>query len=148
MKFGKRTLKESDTTSLAGPVVGSEAGLATLLIDSINGEWDTVNLYNSIAITAREAGFDYIAEVLDEINTEENKHIGQLQEILKTISPNATAIADGEKEAEEMVDDDVFEEGTNKEMGKKYDKTAEEFNELSKKCKIFIRENKFKYAVI
>lgn len=107
MKFNKRVLKESDTTPKSGPSVGPEAGLATLLIDSINGEWDTVNLYNSIAITAREAGFENIASVLDEINTEENKHIGQLQELLKTISPNANAIKDGEEEATEMIDDDT-----------------------------------------
>ena len=107
MKFNKRVLKESDTTAIAGPVMGPEAGLATMLIDSINGEWDTVNLYNSIAITAREAGFEDIAAVLDEINTEENKHIGQLQEILKTISPNASAIKDGEDEAKEFIDDDT-----------------------------------------
>lgn len=107
MKFNKRILKESDTTPMSGPIVGPEAGLSTLLIDAINGEWDTVNLYNSIAITAREAGFEDIAAVLDEINTEENKHIGQLQEILKTISPNASAIKDGEVEAAEMIDDDT-----------------------------------------
>ena len=107
MKFNKRLLKESDTTAMSGPIVGPEAGLATLLIDSINGEWDTVNLYNSIAITARESGFEDIAAALDEINTEENKHIGQLQELLKTISPNAGAIKDGEEEAKEVIDDDA-----------------------------------------
>ena len=107
MKFNKRILKESDTMARTGPVVGPEAGLAALLIESINGEWETVNLYNSIAMNAREAGYENIASVLDEINTEENKHIGQLQELLKTISPNAAAIEDGEQEAKEIIDDDT-----------------------------------------
>ena len=107
MKFNRRILKESDTIPITGPTIGPKAGLSALIIDAINGEWDTVNLYNSIAITAREEGFEDIAAVLDEINTEENKHIGQLQEILKTISPNAAAIKDGEAEAEEMIDDDA-----------------------------------------
>lgn len=107
MKFNKRILKESDTKSISGPTIGPEAGFTAMLIEAINGEWDTVNLYNSIAMNAREAGFEDIAKVLDEINTEENKHIGQLQELLKTISPNATAIADGEQEAKEMIDDDT-----------------------------------------
>jgi rubrerythrin len=106
MKFNKRILKESDTSAISGPSIGPEAGLSALLIESINGEWETVNLYNSIAMNAREAGFEDIAKVLDEINTEENKHIGQLQELLKTISPNAYAIKDGEEEAKEVIDDD------------------------------------------
>jgi rubrerythrin len=112
MKFNKRILKESNTEAKQGPQVGPEAGLSTLIIDAINGEWDTVNQYNTLAINAREAGFDKIADILDEINTEENVHIGQLQEILKIISPNASAISDGEEEAKEQVDDDTswFEE--------------------------------------
>ena len=107
MKFNRRILKESDTNAIPGPALGPEAGFTTMLIEAINGEWDTVNLYNSIAANAREAGFEDIAKVLDEINTEENKHIGQLQELLKTISPNAAAIPDGEQEAKEIIDDDT-----------------------------------------
>ena len=45
--------------------------------------------------------------MLEEINTEENKHVGQLQELLKSISPNAEAISDGEEETEDYIDDDV-----------------------------------------
>ena len=33
-----------------------------------------------------------------EINNEENRHVGQLQQILKELSPNAESIADGEAE--------------------------------------------------
>ena len=107
MKFNKRLLKESNTDALSGPAIGPEAGISSLLIDAINGEWETINLYNSIAMNARESGFEDIAKVLEEINTEENKHVGELQNILKTISPNASAIEDGEQEAEEIVDDDT-----------------------------------------
>lgn len=101
-------LVESDTNALQGPNMGPEAGLADLIIDAINGEWETIKEYNTLAIMARENGYNDIAEVIDDINTEENIHVGQLQEILKRLSPNAEAIADGEKEAaEDFVDDDI-----------------------------------------
>lgn len=103
-----RKLHESDTNAKPGPVVGPDAGITELIIDAINGEWETINEYNTLAIMARENGYNDIADVIDDINTEENIHVGQLQEILKKLSPNAEAIADGEKEAaEELVDDDV-----------------------------------------
>ena len=39
----------------------------------------------------------------EEISAEENVHVGQLQEILKHIAPNATQIAKGEKEAKSQL---------------------------------------------
>jgi rubrerythrin len=107
MKVTKYNLKESITDTLSGPPMGPEAGLSSMLIEAINGEWETIDKYNSMAITARNEGFEDIAKVLEEINTEENKHVGQLQELLKSISPNAEAISDGEEEAEDYIDDDV-----------------------------------------
>lgn len=91
---------------LSGPQEGPEAGLAQLLIDAINGEWETVSQYNSLLIMARAEGFDDFIPVLEDINTEENKHIGQLQELLKRVSPNAEAIDSGAEEAQEQFDDD------------------------------------------
>lgn len=107
MNFNKRILKESDTASLSGPPVGPEAGLTALLIDAINGEWETINEYNTLAINAREEGYHEIAAIIDELNTEENKHVGQLQQALKMLSPNANAIEQGEAEAVQQIDDDV-----------------------------------------
>ena len=107
MNFKKRVLKESNTTALSGPPVGPEAGLTTLLIDAINGEWETINMYNTLAINAREEGYEEIASIIDDLNTEENKHVGQLQQALKLLSPNTSAIADGEQEAVEQIDDDT-----------------------------------------
>lgn len=92
--------------TLAGPQEGPEAGLAQLLIDAINGEWETVNQYNSLLIMAKAEGFEEFIPVLEDINTEENKHIGQLQELLKKVSPNAEAIDSGAEEAQEQFDDD------------------------------------------
>lgn len=107
MKFNRRILRESDTDTLSGPPIGPEAGLSALLIDAINGEWETINQYNTLAINAREEGYHEIAFIIDELNTEENKHVGQLQQALKMLSPNAEAIDQGEAEAVEQIDDDV-----------------------------------------
>lgn len=107
MNFKKRLLKESNTEMLSGPAVGPEAGLSTLLIDAINGEWETINEYNTLAINAREEGYHEIAAIIDEINTEENKHVGQLQKALEMISPNTSAIKQGEEEATYQIDDDA-----------------------------------------
>lgn len=101
----QRELLENATEVLEGPSVGSEAGLTALIIEAINGEWETVDKYNTLAIMARDEGYSEIAKVIDEINTEENVHIGQLQELLKQISPNAKAIEDGAEH--EIVDDDT-----------------------------------------
>lgn len=95
--------EDLDTIPEEGPVEGPEAGLASFINGAIQDELKTVDMYNSLAITARSEGFEDIAMMIDEINTEENKHIGQLQEALKTISPNAGAIEDGKAEGEEQL---------------------------------------------
>jgi hypothetical protein len=95
--------EDLDTVPEEGPVEGPEAGLASSINSAIQDELKTVDIYNSLAITARSEGFEDIAMMIDEINTEENKHIGQLQEALKTISPNASAIEDGKVEGEEQL---------------------------------------------
>lgn len=106
---------EEEKEPLKGPSEGAPAGLAALLIESINGEWDTINLYNNIAITARAEGYEDIAKVIDDINQEENVHVGQLQEALKTISPNTYSIADGENEGKEQIESDGVEVPNNAE---------------------------------
>lgn len=111
---GSNTLSESlfedvDAEALKGPKEGAACGIASLLIDAINGEWETIETYNSLAVTARAEGFEDFAKVIDDINTEENIHVGQLQELLKTISPNAEAIKDGEEEGKEQLEEELEE---------------------------------------
>lgn len=88
-----RIVKESvDGPILKGPDEGAECGLSSLLNTAIQNELKTVEEYNTLAINARAEGYEDIARKIDEINTEENVHIGELQELLKTLSPNAQAI--------------------------------------------------------
>lgn len=95
---------------MRGPEVGATAGLASLLITAINNEWETVEEYNTLAIMARENGYEDLAKLIDDINSEENNHIGMLQAALKTISPNAEAIEGGEEEATEFIDTDFVDD--------------------------------------
>ena len=103
------------TDTLSGPTEGPESGLSALLNEAVQDEFKTIQMYNDIAVSARAEGFEDIATVVDEINTEENKHVGQLQELLKTVSPNAKAIDTGEIEGKQQVSEvtDIVEEDLN-----------------------------------
>ena len=91
--------EDVETPVLSAPTEGPESGLASLLNTAMQDELKTIQMYNDVSVTAKAEGFEEIAAQIDEINTEENKHVGQLQELLKTIAPNAQAIDAGELEA-------------------------------------------------
>lgn len=80
-------------------------GLSNLIITEINGEWDTIKNYNQLLISLKQFGHEEFNYVIQDIIREENKHIGQLQTILETISPNVSEIDSGEIEAEEQLPD-------------------------------------------
>lgn len=87
------------------PETPENMGIATLLNNLIIDEWEAINGYNSAIITLADLGkYDEI-EVLKDIVNEENIHVGQLQEILKTVSPNAESIGEGEVEAAKQLND-------------------------------------------
>ena len=102
-KLDESITEDVDIAIEEGPKEGPEFGLSSLLNEAIQEELKTIDNYNSLAITARSEGYEEIAALIDEINTEENKHIGQLQEALKSLSPNALAIEDGEAEGQEQL---------------------------------------------
>lgn len=78
-------------------------GIAALLIDAINSEWDTIKTYNDLIVNAEMFGYTDVAEVVKDINNEENLHVGQLQKVLETLTPETKAIEDGVQEAEEQL---------------------------------------------
>ena len=85
------------------PEIGPDLGLSTMLIQAINDEWDTIEYYNNLIATAEQEGHSDIVAVVRDINTEENIHVGQLQELLKKLSPITDNIEKGEEEAEEQM---------------------------------------------
>ena len=89
---------------LPGPTEGSDTGAASEIISLINDEWEAIQGYNNAIASLRtfineNPVYENAINVLSEIAAEENVHVGQLQEVLKMISPNAHEIERGEKEA-------------------------------------------------
>ena len=94
---------DSPTRALSGPESGSDYGITDLFISAINDEWKTISAYNSIIETLKYESNnnpEYVAfiSILNDINAEEHKHIGQLQEVLEKLSPNVSYIDNGREE--------------------------------------------------
>lgn len=104
----KESITEDVEKTFEGPVTDKELELSKLIADGIKDEYETIKLYNDIAFIARKHGRDDIAKLIDNINTEENNHVGMLQQALRTISANADAVESGDKEALDYLNDDDF----------------------------------------
>lgn len=93
---------------LPGPKEGSDTGVASEFISLINDEWEAIEGYNNAIASLRSIinenpVYEKAINVLSEIVSEENLHVGQLQEVLKLISPNANQIDEGQKEAKNQI---------------------------------------------
>lgn len=88
----------------------SNSGIASIIIGAINDEWEAIDYYNSMIVTAESEGKSDVANIANDILKEENIHVGQLQKLLSMINPETEAIADGEDEAEELLSGDNSEE--------------------------------------
>lgn len=106
--FSEYIDEHSTEDVLPGPAAGADTGVAGELIALINDEWEAIEGYNNAIATLRataEQNPFYLeaVKVLEEISAEENVHVGQLQEVLKHISPNAAEINKGTKEAKSQL---------------------------------------------
>ena len=91
-----------------GPASGADTGAAAELIALINDEWEAIQGYNNAistlrSIVSQNPFYADAIKVLEEISAEENVHVGQLQEVLRRISPNAEEIDKGKKEAKSQL---------------------------------------------
>ena len=91
-----------------GPAPGADTGAAAELIALINDEWEAIQGYNNAistlrSIVSQNPFYEDAIKVLEEISSEENVHVGQLQEVLRRISPNAEEIDKGKKEAKSQL---------------------------------------------
>ena len=92
------------------PQTANDTGLANMLIHAINGEWETISEYNDILTVIRNNNQLDMIPVVEDILSEENKHVGQLQKILETISGNVSDISEGEQEASEQMSDETVDD--------------------------------------
>ena len=81
-----------------------DSSLADMIYDAIIDEWQTIKLYDEIIGAAKANGIDKIVDVIDDIKEEENRHVGQLQQVLSTLNRDIKPIAAGEKEAKGQVE--------------------------------------------
>ena len=95
---------EADDITPPGPEVGDATGIADMILDLINDENEAIKGYNDAKANISCPDF---AKVLDDIAAEEMNHVGMLQTLLKKVSPNAEVIAQGEEEAENMLNEDI-----------------------------------------
>jgi hypothetical protein len=79
--------------------VGEDGGIASIIHGLIIDEWEAIEGYNPAIEACKNLGFTDIAEVLTHIQNEENKHVGELQQCLATISDSAKKIEVGTVEA-------------------------------------------------
>lgn len=99
----------------SGPEPGPAVGVAEMLMNLIKDELEAIQGYNTFLATINEQEeFEELKATIEHINSEENKHVGELQYLLQLVSPNAQNIDMGQKEAEEEtkgeVDEPVVEE--------------------------------------
>lgn len=102
--FSDYASEHSVENTLPGPAEGPDTGIASELIALINDEWEAIQGYNNAIAALRDLSdenpfYQSAIKVLEEISAEENVHVGQLQEVLQQISPNAAEIKKGNQEA-------------------------------------------------
>lgn len=90
------------------PEKEKEYGLTTLINSLIKDELEAIDGYNSAIVTLEAENKGEFTDVIRDIISEENTHIGQLQAILKELNPSTTAdIDEGQKEGQEQIDQAV-----------------------------------------
>lgn len=103
----KKEIYEKLKEDFSSPAPGTDTGLANLIIDAINDEWEAISAYNDLIEVMSREGHEDMVKVINDIANEENTHVGQLQEILKTISSNVGNIDNGASEAASQLDNTV-----------------------------------------
>lgn len=84
---------------------GTDSVISNMLIELINGEWDTIADYNDFVNACKQSGNTDLISIIEDIANEEANHVGMLQTALKTLSPNTETIEDGQEEAEKDLQD-------------------------------------------
>lgn len=90
-----------DDKPLESPLFGEDLELSGMLINALKDELSTIQMYN-VLITNLTTHVEMKDVILD-IISEENKHVGQLQKLLSLISPNTEEIQNGIVEASEQL---------------------------------------------
>lgn len=113
---------------------GSDSAMAEIINQLIVDEWEAISGYNSASVTAQQIGAEDAAKLFADIAREEAAHVGELQQLLKSIDENTHAIVEGEKEAQQKLDESV--DSDYRVMQKSY-KKSQTFNDIEKESSDF-----------
>lgn len=108
---------------------GSDSAMAEIINQLIVDEWEAISGYNSASVTAQQIGAEDAAKLFADIAREEAAHVGELQQLLKSIDENTHAISEGEEEAQQKLDESV--ESEYRVMQKNY-KNSQSFKDIDK----------------
>ena len=84
-------------------VSNDDLGLTSLVSTLIKHEWESIDLYNSILLTFRQANNQEAEEILNNIINDDYVHVGQLEKLAQLINPLANNIELGQQETESQV---------------------------------------------
>lgn len=87
------------------PEEGEDIGIASIIIDAINDEWEAIYKYNDIIAQLNFSNKTDMVDVIKNIVAEENEHVGQLEALLEIISPNVKNIELGKEAVSDSVDE-------------------------------------------
>ena len=99
----QKKLKEDVEEKPTPIMTPDETGISLILSNLIKDEWEAIDGYNSAIQTLADLKKDDAITILQDIVKEENVHVGQLEQLLKTFSVDAHDIDKGEQEAEEQL---------------------------------------------
>lgn len=108
---------------------GSDSAMAEIINQLIVDEWEAISGYNSASVTAQQIGAEDAAKLFADIAREEAAHVGELQQLLKSVDENTHAISEGEEEAQQKLDESV--ESDYRVMQKSY-KNSQSFKDIDK----------------
>lgn len=79
--------------------------VADMMISAINAKYDHIRDLNSIVTTLEECGRSEYVDIIKEMLEAEHRMIGQLQEIVKEVSPEAVEVEVGKEEVEDSLNE-------------------------------------------
>lgn len=101
-KILDRKLRLSEDVAI-NQVSNDDLSLTSLVNTLIKNKWDSIDLFNSILLSFRQANNTEAESILNDIINEEYVHVGQLEKLAQLINPVAENIENGQHETESQV---------------------------------------------
>jgi hypothetical protein len=106
--LGRKLVLDEDTEIVEPETqtkdVSDEAFMDSSLVNTlIKNKWDSIELFNSILLSFRQANNNDAEQILSDIINDEYVHVGQLEKLAQLINPLADRIDDGQRETDSQV---------------------------------------------